>query len=86
MASKKKERPLKGNGSDGQDYAAFVAGLLDGSIRATKLIDTTVPDGTQQISVPQVDANGDPLPDIVLTLPKRRLTKLEYDDPQGDDP
>jgi hypothetical protein len=86
MASKKKERPLKGDGRDGRDYGEFMAGLLDGSIVATKLIDTTVPDGTQQVTVPQVDANGDPLPDIVLTLPKRRLTKLEYDDPQGDDP
>jgi len=83
MASRKKERPLKGNGRDGADYADFMAGLVGGTIVATKLIDTTVPDGTQDVTVKRFDENGAPLPDEVVTVPKRRLTKLEYDDPNG---
>ena len=83
MASKKKEKPLKGDGRDGADYREFITDLLDGSIHATKLHDTTVPDGTQDVTVKRFAENGDPLPDEVITVPKRRLTKLEYDDPNG---
>jgi hypothetical protein len=85
MATRRKERPLVSDGRDGRDYADFMAGLLNGTIVATKLIDTTVPDGTQQVTVPQFtnDEAHQPLPDVVLTVPKRRLTKLEYDDPNG---
>jgi len=92
MASRRKTRPLKGSGRDGRDYGEFIDGLVDGSIRATLLVDTTVPDGTQQIVIKRRDedggvsldeAHGTPLPDETVTVPKRRLTKLEYDDPQG---
>jgi hypothetical protein len=79
-AARRKERPLKGNGRDGRDYGEFIAGVLDGSIPATSLIETTVPDGTQDVAVPQFDGAGQPLPDQVVTVPKRRLTKLEYDE------
>jgi hypothetical protein len=77
----RKQKPLKGNGRDGVDYAAFITGVLDGSILATRLVETTVPDGTEDIHVPQRDAQGNPLPDQVVTVQKRRLTKLEYDEP-----
>lgn len=80
MASRK-NRPLKGNGRDGRDYAEFLAGLLDGSIHATQLIDTTVPDGTIDVRVPQDDGAGHPLPDLIVTVPLRRLVKLEFDEP-----
>jgi hypothetical protein len=83
MASRRKERPLVSDGRDGRDYAAFMAGLLNGTVVATKLVDTTVPDGTRQVTVQQSAANGDPLPDVVITVPQRRLIKLEYDDPNG---
>jgi hypothetical protein len=86
MASKKKERPLKGTGRDGRDYAEFMAGLLDGSIQATQLTETTVPDGTRDVTVEQYDANGNRLADVVVTVPTRRLTKLEYDEPGGQAP
>jgi hypothetical protein len=83
MATRRKQRPLKGDGRDGADYREFIDGLLDGSIRATKLVDTTVPDGTRDVIIKQYDANDDPLPDLVVTADQRRLTKLEYDDPNG---
>jgi hypothetical protein len=85
MASRKKTRPLKGNGRDGLDYAEFMAGLLSGSITATKLIETSVPDGTGTVRLEQYDDQGNRvLPDLVIPgVPKRRLTKLEFDDPNG---
>lgn len=83
MASKKKGRPLRGNGRDGRDYAEFMAGLLNGTIVATQLHDTTVPDGTHDLVLKQFDENGNPRPDETVTVPKRRITKLEYDDPNG---
>lgn len=83
MASRRKERPLRGNGRDGLDYAEFLAGLCNGSIHATKLVDTTVPDGTRDVVLQRLDENGVPLPDVVVTASTRRLIKLEYDDPDG---
>jgi len=83
MATRRKQRPLRGDGRDGLDYAEFMAGLCDGSIRATKLVDTTVPDGTRDVVVQRLDENGERLPDVVVTVSARRLTKLEYDDPNG---
>lgn len=82
-AARRKDRPLKGDGRDGADYLAFIAGVCDGSIKATRLVETTVPDGTQDVVIKQVDDQGRPLPDQVVTVPRRRLTKLEYDDPNG---
>lgn len=83
MASARKNRPLRGTGRDGIDYQDFITGVLDGSIKATRLVETTVPDGTQDVAVPQIDAQGNRGPDQIVTVPKRRLTKLEYDDPNG---
>lgn len=83
MASARKNRPLQGNGRDGADYLTFIAGVCDGSIKATRLVETTVPDGTQDVTVPQIDAQGNRGPDQIVTVPRRRLTKLEYDDPNG---
>jgi hypothetical protein len=83
MASRRKERPLRGSGRDGTDYREFMGGLLAGTIHATRLVDTTVPDGTQEVTVEQYDENGQRLPDVVISVPRRRLTKLEFDDPQG---
>jgi hypothetical protein len=83
MATRRKQLPLRGDGRDGLDYRAFVDGLCAGSIRATVLVDTTVPDGTRDIVVQKIDANGDRLPDVVVTVSTRRLIKLEYDDPNG---
>ena len=83
MASARKNRPLRGNGRDGIDYQDFITGVLDGSIKATKLVETTVPDGNQDVAIPQIDTQGNRGPDLIVTVPKRRLTKLEYDDPNG---
>lgn len=83
MAAKKKDRPLKGNGRDGVDYADFITGLCNGSIVATTLEETTVPDGTRVIPEKKVDGAGLPLPDGTVTVNQRRLTKLEYNDPNG---
>jgi hypothetical protein len=83
MATRRKERPLVGDGRDGRDYRAFAEGLLDGSIRATLLVETTVPDGSRNVTFEQFDENGQRLPDVVATLGLRRLIKLEYDDPTG---
>jgi hypothetical protein len=84
MASRKKTRPLKGNGRDGLDYAEFMAGLLSGSVEATKLIETTVPDGTETVRLMQFDDQGNRQRDVLIPdVPKRRLTKLEFDDPNG---
>lgn len=83
MASRRINRPLQGNGRDGRDYGDFMKGLLDGSIVATKLVDTTVPQGPKDIVIPQFAQDGSPLPDVVVTVNERRLTKLEYDDPRG---
>jgi hypothetical protein len=83
MATRRKVRPIRGDGRDGLDYREFIDGLCDGSIRATRLVDTTVPDGTRDVVVQRLDENGVRLPDEVVTVSKRRLTKLEYDDPDG---
>lgn len=83
MASARKNRALRGNGRDGVDYQDFITGVLNGSIKATRLVETTVPDGTQDVAVKQFDGQGNPLPDQVVTVPRRRVTKLEYDDPNG---
>lgn len=83
MASARKQRPLRGNGRDGVDYIDFINGVCNGSIKATRLVETTVPDGTIDVVVPQIDAQGNRGPDQIVTVPKRRLTKLEFDDPNG---
>lgn len=83
MASRRKNKPLRGNGRDGLDYRDFLDGLLQGTITATLLIDTTVPQGSLDVHIPQRDANDTPLPDVIVTVNERRLTKLDYDDPNG---
>jgi hypothetical protein len=83
MASRRKQRPLRGNGRDGVDYQDFIDGLCNGTIRATVLVDTTVPDGTRDVVLKRFDEDQNPLPDETVTVSKRRLTKLEYDDPNG---
>lgn len=40
MASRKKTRPLKGNGNDAADYAEFIRDLIKGDIVATALVET----------------------------------------------
>jgi hypothetical protein len=77
----RKVRPIRGNGRDTRDYREFIAGVLDGSIKATRLVETTVPDGALDVHVPQDDGAGHPLPDLIVNVPTRRLTKLEYDEP-----
>jgi hypothetical protein len=85
MATRRITRPLRGDGRDGLDYAEFMAGVLSGSVKATKLIETTVPDGADPVRVEQYDDQGNRVrPDLIIPgVPKRRLTKLEFDDPNG---
>lgn len=89
-------KELPRSGDDALDYRAFMTGLLAGTIKATALADTTVPDGTRDVTI-QVfveDPKGDVVIDDghggkvtgrfearVATVAVRRLTKLEYDDP-----
>lgn len=82
MASKRKTKPLKGNGVDNRaDYGEFMAGLLGGTIRAERLVESSVPNGSDEVRLARFDEQGQPLPDVVITVQRRRLTKLEYDEP-----
>lgn len=78
-AAKKKTIKLTGK-PDNAAYGEFMRGLLDGSIQSNALTETTAPDGTRDVTLKQFDAQGNPLPDVVVTVPKVKLTKLEYDD------
>lgn len=81
MASARKTRPVRGNGrgdSSRVTYAEFMRDLLDGTITATALHDVTEADGEDEVRVPQFDERGEPLPPIVLTVPRRRLVAVEY--------
>lgn len=77
----KKTKPLRGNGRDGRDYGSFMAQLLAGTIIAVNLDETSVPDGNQSVTLKQQQEDGTSLPDVVVNnVPKRRVTKLDYDE------
>ena len=98
MATRRKEKPLKGAGNDTVDHRELMhEQILAG--RANRLVATTLPDGVQQVFQQRFvpDAGGSVLVDnlaggtirgridtqmVVVQL--RRLTRLEYDDPLGD--
>lgn len=90
-AAKRKERPVKGNGEDGVDYSEFIHALARGEIQATTLRDTTVENGTRTVKHRAfvADASGDltvdgtrgRLVEVDVVVPRRRLTKLEWDEP-----
>jgi hypothetical protein len=82
MASRKRERPVQADGRDGSTYRQFMAAFVTGSVVATSVDDTTVSDGNQQITLKRFD-NGTPQADTPHNVPKRRLTKFEYNDPNG---
>jgi hypothetical protein len=81
MASRRKTHTRSPFG-DRQTYAEIMRDLVLAG-KATALHDVTVPDGSRQVSVPQFDGDGRPLPPVVVTVQARRLVSVEYDDPNG---
>jgi len=91
MATRRKQLPLVGGVDDTVTYRA--AAVLIASGKMTRLLETTVPAGTRDIPVRVFvpDPKGTEEQDGVrgrfetqlVTHEVRKLTQLEYDDPNG---
>lgn len=78
----RKERPVPAGGSeDGAVQRTFVNDLLFGRIAAKALVETTVPGPPGRVRQARFTEQGTPAPDVEIKFTKRRLTKLEYDEP-----
>jgi hypothetical protein len=83
----RRERALRGGGVDETDFLQIAIDLLRGTnesgavFKPKRILETTVPNGQRVVRVPRRDPDtGIPLPDLEVTVPRQRLTKLEWDD------